>query len=63
MGYSHRLAFPSNIIAEVEMHHPPERSATARSRAMIGDSPPDPLPFTKAVGVFAGNQLAGREFN
>jgi hypothetical protein len=63
MGYFHRLAFPRKIIAGVEMHHSPERSATARSRAMTGDSPAGPLPVIKAVGVFAGNQLAGREFS
>jgi hypothetical protein len=64
MGYSHSLALPSKIIAEVEMHQPPERSRNGRKS---GDdwrfTQLVPQPFIKEVGIFAGNQLAGREFN
>ncbi|RWM13580.1 MAG: hypothetical protein E5X53_21170 [Mesorhizobium sp.] len=39
MGYFHSLAFPSKIIAEVEMHHSRERSRNGKKSVMTGDSP------------------------
>jgi hypothetical protein len=63
MGYFHSLAFPSKIIAEVEMHHPPKRSRNGKKRAMTCDSPSRSAAIYQGRGVFAGNQLAGREFS
>ncbi|WP_189644584.1 hypothetical protein [Mesorhizobium sp. M9A.F.Ca.ET.002.03.1.2] len=58
MGYSHSLAFPSRIIAEVEMHQPPERSRNGKKSAIAGVHSAGPLPFIERRRPLAGNQLA-----
>jgi hypothetical protein len=55
--------FPQRPSLKSKCITPANVPATARSRAMTGFDSAGPLPFIEAVGVYAGNQLAGREFN